>query len=737
MDNIAIVGMGCLFPDYADKEKFWDRLIKGETFLSRDSFMGKPIERSGLPRSGSEAFFRGRLSDQEIEEFDRLGELFKWVAYVTDEALKESGAAGDAGKLKRTGMVMGSVAMTMKDQLDAMYPFLTATVGKEVNTILSGYAAESADGRFRHTFVRQSENLKPESLLADTEAARLVAEKRGLGGPVVMFNAACASPLYALKLASMYLNSGEADMMIAGSHCSNETVAGICGLFDIFGVLCGVGESVPLDKNTKGLITGSGAGVFALKRLSDAEAEGDKILAVIENIGWSNDGGMGAGVMAPAAEGQLAAYRSAYSGGLSKELDYIECHATGTIVGDQTEIESINRFFGEGARRPLLGALKGSTGHFFTATANASIAKLIFAMEHEVIPATVGVKDPLCDRIVLTNTPWKRGKKPRRAGVNAFGFGGINAHLVLREYQKARPQSGLAKAKPQSSLAVAGTQNAAATSPDEIAIVGMGLHIGGFDTVESFMKGLTLSKKAFTKPDKDRWRGFETDADYLSALGFRKMPEGAYINSVNFDFMRYKMPLKGDPYFLRKDMLMLDVAAEAIDDAGIVKGLSPNTAVIVHSAPDYTDQLFMASVELNDSLVKSLEDTCPDLTAAQRDEIVKILREDEEARENSDNVQGIVTNIRGNRISAHWGFAGPSFTLFDRENSIFRCLEVARFFLNEGIADNVVVGVSSLSGELEHLYTQKELGAMELLLERGVAEGAVALVIKRKEKALT
>jgi acyl transferase domain-containing protein/3-hydroxymyristoyl/3-hydroxydecanoyl-(acyl carrier protein) dehydratase len=735
VDNIAIVGMGCLFPDYADKEKFWNTLIKGERFIYQQNFQGRIVERSGLLRSGAD-FFTGRLADEELQELDVFSDLFKWVAYITDEALRESGYAEDTARLQRTGMIFGCLAQPSKDQADAMYPFVVATINKEVNTILG-------EDCFRYQV--EHKDIKIQSLLTDTEPVRYIAEKRGLGGPVIMFNAACATPLYALKLAAIYLNAGEADMIIAGSHCLNESNAAACGLFDTFGILSGINECRPLDKGSKGVITSSGAGAFVLKRLADAERDGDRILAVIENIGLSNDGGSGSGIISPSIEGQLKLYESTYANGISRRIDYIECHATGTEAGDRAEIESIEQFFGAGlstgdciikpskdeyghafAGRPLIGALKGSTGHFLSATACASVAKVVMALSEGVIPASFGVRDPICEGIVRENTPWKAKPNgvPRRAGINAFGFGGINAHLIIREYIV---DTKATKAARQSPIPL--------KPPAGLAIVGMGLNIGGFHSVEDFLKGLANSKTGFTAPKPERFREFHLDKAYLDSIGIDEMPKGSYLNSVEFDTMRFKMPVNGDPYFLRRDMLLLETANEALEDAGIKEDASPRTAVIIHSALDSSDQLFMASLELEDSIISNLAKSCPQLTGAQREEVMRILREDENTRENPDNVPGTITSIRGNRISAHWGFTGPSFTVFERETSIFRCIELARFFITEGLADQAVIGVVSLCGELENLYIQKGLGMMGLMSELGIAEGAAVLVLKPMDLA--
>ena len=724
MDKIAIIGMGCLFPDYSNREKFWHTIIGGGNFLRQDKFLDKTIERGGISFSGTK-FFSEYFSSEEYEEFETYGELYKWCAYIIDESLRDAKYMDKPSKLKRTGLIVGSVGQTTCDQIDFLGPFVTKNLEREINRMVEG-------DQFKYTFTPQMENLRPESILADTYPIQYLAKKRGIGGPVLSFNAACASPLYALRLAASYLNGGEVDMVIAGSQCYNETIGGIFGLFSKFGILCDVGESMPLDKDSKGLIPGSGAGLFVLKRLEDAQRDEDRILGVIESIGWSNDGDTSSGIMTPSTKGQIKAFESAYERGVSPEIDYIECHATGTEAGDKVEIESIEKFFGydylNGAKsvpgRPLLGGLKGSTGHFFTATACASLAKVILAMEHEMIPATPAVTNPLCGGLVLENTPWKAGEKLRRAGINAFGFGGINAHLVLSEYRTLEKE----ETKP--------TKKKRSAKGTELAITGMGFRVGGFESVEDFLEGLVKDKSAFTTPDENRFRGYDQEQEHLLSHGFEKLPKGSYISRFKFDAMRFKMPITGNPFFLRRDMLLLETVAEALDGAGIKKGEAPRTAVIAHSAPDYSDPIFMATYEIDESIRRSLKESYPELTQKQRDEILNIMREDEAKREHVDNVPGMIGNIRGNRISAHWGFFGPSFTLLENETSIFRGLELAGFFLSEGIVDQVVITVSLLSGEFEHLYAQKELGVMNVMEEQGIAEGAVAFVLKSKKAAI-
>ena len=714
MDNIAIVGMGCLFPSYADKDTFWTKLINGERFVYEYNYQGTMVDRGGLVNPPAN-FFQGRLPDEEIRELDCYGDLFKWVAYVTDEALKQSGYASNREKLQRTGIIFGCLAQPIKEQSDAMYTYVEPSVDTEIHWVLG-------DDTF--AFHREHRDMKIQSIFTDTEPARYISQKRGFGGPAIMFSAACATPLYAMKLAALYLNAGEADMIIAGSHCSNDTDEASCGLFETFGILCGAGQSRPLNKHSNGIVTGSGAGAFALKRLADAQRDGDHILAVIENIGLSNDAGTGSGILSPSTPGQLISYQTAYADGLSHDIDYIECHATGTEAGDESEVRSIEQFFNADRTDKIpIGALKGNTGHFLTATGCASIAKVVMALQENVIPATIAVDDPIYDAIVLKNTPWepKPDKSPRRAGINAFGFGGVNAHLVLREHM-----DGEAEEK----------QRKLVRPEKELAIVGMGCNIGNFRSVEDFLEGLTTSTTAFETPSCARLRNYPMDPGYMDRIGLNEVPKGSYINDFEFDTMRFKMPVTSDPFFLRRDMLLLETAAEALDDAGIKQGAAPRTAVIINSALDFSDQTYYATSELRDSVVASMKQTCPEMTDAQIDEVVRIVREDEKTRETSDTSPGSITSIRANRISSHWGFSGPSFTIFEQEISIFRCIELAKFFIAEKLADQAVIGVVSLAGEIEHLYSQKEHGAMGLMRDQGIAEGAVVLVLKPVDEAL-
>ncbi len=727
MNEIAILGMGCLFPGYSDKDEFWKRLLKNDIFTTNENFNGRCIERGGLPKDPikMDRLLKKSFGEKMPINLDTLGEVYKWTCYVCNEALKESGYREKYDILNRTGIIMGTLGMPTRENSDILRPLISNNLEMIISDLIE-------DKDFIFNSPMENEGLDPKGVFSDTEPTSVAAGLLSLGGPMLTFNAACATPLYGIKLASIYLNEHKADMMIAGSTCSNEHVKGNCGLFDVLGVLCDKGNSKPLDMNTKGLIAASGAGAFILKRLEDAVRDHDNILGVIENIGWSNDAGSKS-ILAPAVEGQIRALKDAYREDVSCDIDYIECHATGTKAGDQAELDAISEFFKPVGAKPLIGALKGNLGHFFTASANASIAKVLLSMKHGVIPATVSVSNPVQssdgyytgENIVLTNTSWPQTDVKKRAGINAFGFGGINAHMILSEYIENK----LTKEKINKS------EKYFDKAKTPVAIVGMGVHIGNWDSINKFFDALAEGKNGRQEPDSQRWRGIEKNTERLKKIGLEKMPKGCYVNSFSFDYVKNKLPPKENPYLMRRDLLLMNVTEQALNDADIKRGEYKNTAVIINCSQDFSDLRFMLSEEGKDDIFQSLRQSCPNLNEQQMQTVFNIIRENEISRETTDAVTGIIPNIRANRISSNWRFEGPSFILMEKENSIARSLEIARMLLSEKIVDCVVIGTVEFAGEFEHIFVQKEVGNINKLLDNGIGEGAAVLVLKREEQA--
>ena len=275
-----------------------------------------------------------------------------------------------------------------------------------------------------------------------------MAQALGLRGAAFTLDAACASSLYALKLAIDELRSGRADVMLSGGVSRPDPLYTQMG-FSQLRALSARGKPSPFDALADGLIVGEGAGLFVLKRLDDAVRHGDLIHGLIRGIGLSND--VHGDLLAPSSEGQIRAMRAAYdqAGWSPHEVDLIECHATGTPVGDAVEAESLKRLWGdrESGWRPgqcVIGSVKSNVGHTLTAAGAAGLLKVLLALKHRVLPPTANFTQA-APRLELQGSPFRvlsepeawparEDNRPRRAAISGFGFGGINAHLLVEEW---------------------------------------------------------------------------------------------------------------------------------------------------------------------------------------------------------------------------------------------------------------------------------------------------------------
>ncbi|HLL46137.1 MAG TPA: condensation domain-containing protein, partial [Longimicrobiaceae bacterium] len=279
--------------------------------------------------------------------------------------------------------------------------------------------------------------------------ATLASYKLDLEGPSLNVQTACSSSLAAVHLACRSLLDGEADVALAGGV--RITVPQHQGYqYQPGGIASPTGQCNPFDAEGRGTVAGSGAGVVVLKRLEDALADGDMVLAVIRGSAMNNDGGRKVGFTAPRREGQAAAIAEALAvaGVEPEEVSYVEAHGSGTEVGDPIEVAALTTAFGEG--RPgscALGAVKSSVGHMDAAAGIAGLIKTVLALHAGEIPPSPYFRAPN-PRIDFERSPfyvnpelrpWPRGGAPRRAGVSSFGVGGTNVHLVLEEAPERAP----------------------------------------------------------------------------------------------------------------------------------------------------------------------------------------------------------------------------------------------------------------------------------------------------------
>lgn len=456
MDRIAIIGMSCLFPGAPTLADYWANIVSGVDAISEvpharwDASFYEPDSRA------VDRFYcrRGGFID-DIASFDPV--TFGVMPKAADaaepdqllmlkiglEALRDAGYQNREFARQRTGVVIGrgnyiTAGGARLAQHVRVIPQVLLTLGE-----LFPDLGASALAQVKERLLSQLDYFGPDvaaGMIPNLVASRL-ANKLDLRGPAFTVDAACASSLIALEHACTALRSGQTDMMMVGGvHVCHDLTfwATFCQL----GALSRTGVIRPFSRQADGILAGEGIGMVVLKRLDDAVASGDRIYAVIEGVGSASDGRSGS-LIAPSADGQFLALERAWAGlpFAPQAIGLLEAHGTGTPAGDEAELETVARFFGPTrgpAERAVMGSVKSMIGHTMPAAGIAGLIKGALAVHHGVLPPSLHCGEPhpgmdrTCFRVLGEARPWEAERTERIAGVNAFGFGGINAHVVIR-----------------------------------------------------------------------------------------------------------------------------------------------------------------------------------------------------------------------------------------------------------------------------------------------------------------
>ncbi len=459
MPPLAIVGIGCLFPKAQNAEEFWALVKSGADAITEvPNSHWRPEDYFSEDKKKPDFTYAKRGGFLEPYPFDPLkygvppnaleatdtSQLLGMVA--ADQAMTDAGYNGGAKTYDRD---RASVILGVTGALELVVP-LGARLGHPlwraamIEAGLNPAQADDIAQRIGERYVSWQENSFP-GLLGNVVAGR-ISKYLNTGGTNCVVDAACASSLSALELAALELATGKADIALTGGvDTFNDIFMYMC--FSKTPALSPTGHARPFDKKSDGTILGEGLGIVVLKRLTDAERDGDKVYAVIRGVGSSSDG-KGEAIYAPSASGQVKALRDAYaSAGISTDaIDLLEAHGTGTAKGDAVEIGALCDVFGEaGDRAPwcAVGSIKSQIGHTKAAAGAAGLIKAALALHHKVLPPTIKVDTPAESVApgaspMYVNTqkrPWlPRTNRPRRAGVSSFGFGGSNFHVVLEEH---------------------------------------------------------------------------------------------------------------------------------------------------------------------------------------------------------------------------------------------------------------------------------------------------------------
>lgn len=465
--DIAIIGMASHFPDASNLHEFWENIMAKRdsltdiTTVSEVEYWSKedfydPDASAADKTYGHKAGFVPAIDFDPVEFkippaiVDSISTVQLFSLYVAKQAMQDAGLIGQENKRvnrDRIGVILGGggngntlFSLAGRQQT----PYLRKIM---IKSGLPEAVVDEVIDRVHDSCLEWNEDCLP-GFLGNVACGR-IASYFDLGGTSYMVDAACASSLAAIKAAIGELNSGSCDAVLTGGvNLENSAFSFVC--FSKTPALSKSNLSRPFDRDSDGIMLGDGVGMLVLKRLEDAELDGDNIYAVIKSLEASSDG-KAKSIFAPRYEGQVKALKRAYArAGLTPaDIQLVEAHGTGTATGDNTELKSLRMVFDEhrvAAKSVAIGSIKSQIGHTRSAAGAASMIKATLALHHKVLPPTINVTQP-GEMLSGDNgpfyvnnepRPWLRplNAAPRRAALSAFGFGGTNFHAILEEYER-------------------------------------------------------------------------------------------------------------------------------------------------------------------------------------------------------------------------------------------------------------------------------------------------------------
>jgi acyl transferase domain-containing protein/surfactin synthase thioesterase subunit/acyl carrier protein len=425
VEPIAIVGMSCRFPFASTLTEFWELLSQGkETITEMPSdrwnatdYYDPDLEAERKTNQRHASFLKNihdfdplffNISPAEATEMNPSQKLMLELVW---EAIENSSMPYDRVQGRKVGVYVGNIWNDFEH------------MRKHKNAVVTSHSA-----------VGQSSNI----------IANRVSFTYGFTGPSLVVDTGCSSSLVALHLACQSLWDKSTEMSVVGgiNHILDPDQY---VLLSKFGGLSSKGRCSTFDKDGDGFVRGEGAGILILKKLSDAERDGDKVYALIRGTAMNNNG-YNANLPATSVEGQKQVLHDAYlsSGILPQDVHYVEAHGTGTKLGDPTETKALGEFFREGREENLhIGSVKTNIGHLEAAAGIAGLIKVVLSMNNRQLPPSLHFKNPnpaiafdeLKLQVQAQLNPWPtKNGETLKAGINSFGWGGTNAHTVLEEY---------------------------------------------------------------------------------------------------------------------------------------------------------------------------------------------------------------------------------------------------------------------------------------------------------------
>lgn len=714
--SVAVVGVGGVFPSAPDVSTFWNNILSchdASVEVPRERWVDEPPWFHGRKEADRVSSLRVCLlahTPQPKAQFkEPLDDLSRMSLAAAEMALED--ARVELRDRSRVATILASIALPTVESSRLSEEVFLGQLGASLNPPVAAPEPESF----------------PQTREVTARPAQVVAKGLNLGGFTLTLDAACASSLYAVKLACDALAEGRVDAVLAGGANRADTLYTQEG-FTALGACSSTGHCSPFDKKGDGLVVGEGAGFLLLKRVEDAVRDGDHVYAVIRGIGLSND--VGGSLLAPDSEGQLRALVSAYkqAGWKAGDVGLVECHGTGTPKGDQTEFLSLTSFWPEkNGKTTVLGSVKSQIGHLLTGAGAAGLIKVIMALKHRTLPPMINFESP-AKGIDLANSPfeilsapkpWEQDG-PRRAGVSAFGFGGINGHVLLEE-----PGDLSGETSPL-------------TKHDlrEVVVTAVGAKLGQEHDMDRLLLDLLTGDHAASERPEERWHGVEHLPGELAEI------RGAFLEVLEVTAGTMRIPPKDMGDVLLQQSLLLAVAADATKKSSLgSKERCRRSGALIGLSLD----LETTNYHLRWALSRMLRRLGVD-PEALADEQKERLREALSRPLDSTRTLGALGSIVASRAAREFSLGGPSYAISCGEASGVRALEIGARAIANGEMDSCLVGAIDLAGDpravwaedQSHPYTRAERARPFSGEGDGptVAEGAVVLVLKSRQAAV-
>ena len=708
-DNIAITGVSGIFPGAQTIDRFTRNIMAGfeaivdvpdyrwiippERVVSTDYLPDKACsQRAGLVQDFT--FDPAELSiDQDLAS--ALDPVHQMVLHAGREALQSCFHTRETRS--KTGVILAAISLPTQASSDIS------------RRIIMGDGSRISRGEILSSGVV-------------SVPASILARALGLAGGSYTLDAACASSLYAVKLACRELKLGRADMMIAGGVSRPDSLYTQVG-FTQLKALSPTGRCAPFDRSADGLVVGEGAGIVVLKRLDDAVAAGDKIWGVIQGSGWSND--IGGNLVAPASDGQIRAMAAAFknAGWLPEDIQHLECHGSATPVGDTIELNSMKTLWidaGCANASCAIGSIKSMTGHLLTAAGAAGLIKTLVAMDEKLLPPSLHFKEPPSGsplyetgfRVQTRPEPWEA--EVRRAGISGFGFGGINAHVLVEEFTPKGARKFFQPGKVERK------------EPEPVAIVGMATIVATAHNLKAFKEQVLSGKTRLPQAPGQRWRVLPSDQNRLPEI------KGFWIDRVTTFPGEFNLPPNQIADLLPQHLIMLKTAKAAMEDAALP--MRPGTAepprtrfgAAIGIEFDYgaTDFHLRWSADASSDEIKN--NLSPPLTAER--------------------TLGALGGIVASRMARQFKLGGPCFTVSAQAASGLRAMEIGVNSIQSGETDLFLCGAVDMAGDLRQTLLAHGLTPFsdrdetrpfdENAQGTHPSEGACALILKPLDQAM-